>query len=151
MKYDNVPIRSIDNRISRKTLSTIPTTRHKRRIFLEDTLSSLVDIPIPCPALNGTVRLIPKSAGETACWASLSRKSTVCALNVIPIIKNATLVTGPIDPKNNRQIKEFKFKHKYILYTHVKYYGIARLVIGERGKGNFIQYCVTSLSIKETP
>ncbi len=89
------------------------------------------------------------SIHETAFWASKSQKSTVCALNITEIIKKATLVrTVPAKPAPNRQTSHFTFCGMHILYTHVRYYGTAKLTIGEKRNGDCTQYCITSMMVR---
>ena len=62
------------------------------------------------------------------------------------IVKSADLM-GTKAPKGGKQTKEFFFKKIHVLEVHVKYYGTARLTVGERSAGNFVEYCITNLKI----
>ena len=137
---------SIECTLSKATLKAIPATTKERRIFLQSRFAAFVGKDFPCPALGGSVKVIKKSVGETAHHACISRRSTICALMLPAIVKSAELV-GTKAPKGGRQTKEFFFKKLHVLEVHVKYYGTARLTVGERAAGNFVEYCITNIKI----
>lgn len=137
---------SIKCNLSKETLKAIPSTIAGRKRFLHGRIMAFVGREFPCPALGGNVKVIKKSANETAFHASKSRRSTICALMLPAVIKNAAL-KGTSVPKNGRQTKEFFFKKIHTLEVHIDYYGDARLTVGERAAGNFVEYCITHIKI----
>jgi hypothetical protein len=137
---------SIECTLSKATLKAIPATTSERKRFLQGRIGAFVGKDFPCPALGGKVKVIKKSVGETAFHACKSRRSTICALMLPAIIKNAELA-GTTAPKGGRQTKEFFFKKIHNLEVRVKYYGTARLTVGERSAGNFVEYCITNIKI----
>ena len=128
--------RSIKCNLGKETLRRIPERRRDRRIMLQKWLS----------ALGGRVKVIKKSVSETANHACLDRRSTICAMMLPDIIKNAHLVKTD-NPKTGRQTKEFFFRKLHVLEVHIDYYGDARLTVGERAAGNFVEYCITHIKI----
>lgn len=145
-------IKVIDNKVPYSEIRRIPKTRDGRLLYIERKLNYLRGKNRHCPALNADVYFDPDpeqgSIHETAFWASKSHKSVVCTMNITEIIRNATLVrTDNPKPSPSTQIDRLGFTKVYILYTKVRYYGTAKLTIGERNRGNFVHYCVTSIKI----
>lgn len=137
---------SIKCNLSKETLRRIPERRRDRRVMLQKWLSTFVGKDYPCPVLGGRVKVIKKSVSETANHACLDRRSTICAMMLPDVIKNARLVKTDT-PKTGRQTKEFFFKKLHVLEVHINYYGDARLTVGERAAGNFVEYCITHIKI----
>ena len=140
-------IKTISNSVPYSQIRKIPTDKDKREDYLLDKLKYLANKHRYCPALGAKVFFEPESIDETSHHASKSHKSAVCALNLQAIIRHATLVDTD-DPKENRQKWIFNFSKMYILYTHVRYYGTAKLTVGKRMFGGYVQYCVTSMEIR---
>ena len=152
-------IKVIDNKVPYNEIRRIPKTRKARQKYIKTKLSVLNHKYRSCPALNGLVYFYYKydpikkredgSIVETAYWASKSHKSAVCALNLSAIISNATLIQS-VNPKPapGNQTSTFHFTKVHILYTKVRYYGVAKLTIGEQKTGNLVHYCVSSIKIK---
>lgn len=140
---------SIECSLPKGTLKAIPATTKERKRFLQSRFAAFVGKDFPCPALGGRVKVIKKSVNETAFHASKSRRSTICALMLPAIVKSVDLVETKT-PKGGRQTKEFFFKKLHVLEVHVKYYGTARLTVGERSAGNFVEYCITNIKIAKS-
>ncbi len=134
---------SIDNSIAQSTLAAIPATENERREFLERRLARYANKVVECKALNANVTIIPRSIMETCHWACRSRTSAIMALNILHVIRNAAIQEKDLAPKSGNQTKKFHFIKIHILWVKIRYYGVAKLTVGEKRSGNVIEYCVT--------
>ena len=129
-------------------MKAIPTGASKadinaRRRIIEAELSRLKGRSFRCPCLGGVpVGIIGDSIGEIAAHASKSLRSTTAALRLPDMISNAYFFKMHL-PKNNKQRKKFKFIFIYELHSHLET-GYAKLMVGVRSEGRFLQYCITA-------
>lgn len=140
---------SIDNSIAQSVIATIPMTSSERLIFLKRRLARYEDKNVYCGAFGKDVTIIDRSIGETCKWACKSRTSTIMALNILHVIRNAEILVKDQDPKEGNQIKYFHFVKMHILWVKIRYYGVAKLTVGEWRNGNIGEYCITDFSIKK--
>ena len=101
-----------------------------------------IDTTINCPALGVTVEFTRASYNETIRNAAISKNSTIAALNVLRLIKNASYVGMDI-PKSNKQKKTFHFIFVYILESFLIGYGNVKILVGVQEIGKFLHYSVT--------
>lgn len=121
----------------------VPNTTVERRAFLKSRMQKFKGKKYKCPALsNADVFVTANSIRETVAHASKSRKSTICALYLDKIIKEADFLKS-VSPKKGTQTKRFQFKELLILETEIKELGKAKLTIGINKNERKIQYCVT--------
>lgn len=72
----------------------------------------------------------------------ISKNSTIAALNVLRLIKNATFVEMDI-PQSNKQKKTFQFIFVFILKSYLIGYGDVKILVGVQEIGRFLHYSVT--------
>ncbi len=136
------PFKKTRNTVEKEILSEIPETVQKRRIFLNKQMMKYIDKTINCPALGVTVEFTRASYNETIRNAAISKNSTIAALNVLRLIKNAHYV-GMDLPKSNKQRKTFQFIFVYILESFLIGYGNVKILVGVQERGKFLHYSVT--------
>lgn len=113
-----------------------------RRKIIEKELSKLKGKSFKCPCLGGVpVKVIGDSVSEIATHAAKSQRSTIAALNLPNMIRDSRFFKMHL-PKDNRQRKRFKFIFLYELHCPIEN-GYAKLTIGVRSEGRFLQYCIT--------
>lgn len=121
----------------------IPETIAERRAFLKSKLQKFKGKKYKCPALsNADVFVNSDSIRETVAHASRTKKSTLCALYLDKIIKEASFVKTTT-PKIGTQTTKFKFIELMILEVEVENLGNVKLTVGVRRNNKHIQYCVT--------
>ena len=79
---------------------------------------------------------------ETIINAAISKSSTISALNVLRLIRNAGFVEMDL-PQSNKQKKTFQFIFVFILKSHLLGYGDVKIIVGAQERGNFLHYSVT--------
>ena len=130
------------NTVKKEIIAEIPETVQERRIFLNKQLLKYIDTTIHCPALGVTVEFTRASHNETIRNAAISKSSTIAALNVLRLIKNASYV-GMDMPQSNKQKKTFQFIFVYILKSYLIGYGNVKILVGVQERGKFLHYSVT--------
>ena len=123
-------------------ISQIPETVQERRIFLNKQMIKYIDKTINCPALGVTVEFTRASYNETIRNAAISKKSTVAAMNILRLIKNANYIGMDI-PRSNKQRKTFQFIFVFIMSSFLIGYGEVKLLVGVQEIGRFLHYSVT--------
>ena len=97
---------------------------------------------VNCPALGVTVEFTRASYNETIRNAAISKSSTIAALNILRLIKNASYVSMDI-PQSNKHKKTFQFIFIFILKSHLIGYGDVKILVGVQEIGRFLHYSVT--------
>lgn len=100
------------NTISKEMLATIPETVQERRLFLNKQLKHFIGKSVLCPALGVTVEFTRASYNETIRNAAISKNSTIAALNVLRLIKNARFVKMDM-PLSNKKTPMIEVIHSY--------------------------------------
>lgn len=130
------------NTISKEILATIPDTIHGRRLFLNKQTKQFIGKSVVCPALGVIVEFTRASYNETIRNAAISKNSTIAALNVLRLIKNARFVKMDI-PLSNKQRQTFQFVFVFILNSYLIGYGDVKILVGAQERGKFLHYSVT--------
>lgn len=130
------------NTISKEILATIPDTVQARRLFLNKTMKQFIGKSVICPALGVSVEFTRASYNETIRNAAISKNSTIAALNVLRLIKNAQFVKMDI-PLSNKQRQAFQFIFVFILNSYLIGYGDVKILVGAQERGKFLHYSVT--------
>lgn len=80
-------IKRTRNTVKKEILSKIPETVQERRLFLNKEMLKYIGKTVNCPALGVTVEFTRASYNETIRNASISKSSTIAALNIMRLIK----------------------------------------------------------------
>lgn len=97
---------------------------------------------VNCPALGVMVEFTRASYNETIRNAAISKSSTIAALNILRLIKNASYFNMDI-PQSNKQKKTFQFIFIFILKSYLIGYGDVKILVGVQEIGRFLHYSVT--------
>lgn len=135
-------IKKTRNTVKKEILSEIPETVQGRRLFLNKEMLKYIGSTINCPALGVTVEFTRASYNETIRNAAISKSSTIAALNILRLIKNASYVSMDI-PQSNKQKKTFQFIFVFILKSYLIGYGDVKILVGVQEIGRFLHYSVT--------
>ena len=135
-------IKRTRNTVKKEILSKIPETVQERRLFLNKEMLKYIGKTVNCPALGVTVEFTRASYNETIRNASINKSSTIAALNIMRLIKNASYVSMDI-PKSNKQKKAFQFIFVFILKSNLIRYGNVKILVGVQEIGRFLHYSVT--------
>lgn len=135
-------IKKTRNTVKKEILSEIPDTVQGRRLFLNKEMKPYIGKSVHCPALGVDVEFTRASYHETIRNAAISKNSTIAALNVLRLIKNATFVEMDL-PQSNKQKKTFQFIFVFILNSHLLGYGDVKIIVGAQERGDFLHYSVT--------
>ena len=135
-------IKRTRNTVKKEILSEIPETVQGRRLFLNKEMLKFIGKTVNCPALGVTVEFTRASYNETIRNAAISKSSTIAALNILRLIKNASYVSMDI-PQSNKQKKTFQFIFVFILKSHLIGYGDVKILVGVQEIGRFLHYSVT--------
>lgn len=130
------------NCVGKETLAMIPQTVQERRIFLNHHLKKDIGKMINCPALGVNVEFTRASYNETIRNAAITKESTIAALNITNLIKNACY-SGMDIPQSNKQKKTFQFIFVFILNSYLIGYGNVKIIVGVQERGRFLHYSVT--------
>ena len=130
------------NTVKKEILSEIPDTVQERRIFLNKQIKHFIGESVHCPALGVNVEFTRASYHETIRNAAINKNSTIAALNVMRLIRNASFVTMDL-PKSNKQKKTFQFIFVFILKSYLIGYGDVKILVGAQERGDFLHYSVT--------
>ena len=133
----------IDNEIDSEFIDNIPQTVYGRREYLLEFLSQFIGISVYNVHTCKEFFISKESIEETAHHAAKSECSTIAAMNIISVLKNAELVSCD-KPKSNRQISLFRFKKMLELRVMMRYVGSVKLMVGLQGRRNYLEYCITS-------
>ena len=117
----------------------------ERKALLKKELQKYIDKSFFCPCLNAYVLVTKESIKETVYWASLEDESTKLALKLPEIIKNAVIYKSNLKPKPGKQTKKFYFSEIFILLSKISI-GTAKLTIGYKKSGKYIEYCITNFN-----
>jgi alpha-galactosidase len=121
----------------------VPNTIAERKIFLKKKLQKFRGKKYKCPALsNADVYVNANSIRETIEHASKSKKSSICALYMDKVIKEASLIKTS-KPKSGTQTKKFKFIEMMIMEAEIEKLGKSKLTVGMKRSKDYIQYCIT--------
>lgn len=141
-------------KVKLKNVPAVPKHKERsdiqnRRELIRCALKSLAK-PIYCTALKSNVSVIKKGVEETVRYASISQSSTMFALNLTDILREAVYVCE-LEPHNQNQAP---FKSMHLLICPVKRYGYAKIVIGEfydntKDLPKYSHYCITKISLKQ--
>ena len=134
--------RKTRNTVKKEIISKIPETIQERRLFLNKAMFKYIGKTINCPALGVTVEFTRASYHETIRNAAISKNSTIAAMNVLRLIKNACFMEMDL-PQSNKQKKTFQFVFVFILKSHLIGYGDVKILVGAQEKGKFLHYSVT--------
>ena len=126
---------------------TIPKTIKDRQASLEQELLKFNNQRYYCPALNKYVWVNISSIKETAYNAAYSYYSTLIALQLPDVIRNAKWLVDKNNPISNTQINTFHYKKVFVLYSDMGKLGIAKLIVGRNYKGRYVEYSITELNI----
>ena len=135
-------IKKTRNTVKKEILSEIPETVQGRRLFLNKEMKPYIGKSVHCPALGVTVEFTRASYNETIRNAATSKSSTIAALNILRLIKNASYVNMDI-PQSNKQKKTFQFIFVFILKSYLIGYGDVKILVGVQEIGRFLHYSVT--------
>ena len=135
-------IKRTQNTVKKEILSEIPETVQGRRLFLNKEMKPIIGKSVHCPALGVTVEFTRASYNETIRNAATSKSSTIAALNILRLIKNAFFVNMDI-PQSNKQKKTFQFIFVFILKSYLIGYGDVKILVGVQEIGRFLHYSVT--------
>ena len=135
-------IKRTRNTVKKEILSEIPETVQERRLFLNKEMLKYIGKTINCPALGVAVEFTRASYNETIRNAAISKSSTIAALNILRLIKNASYVSMDI-PQSNKQKKTFQFIFVFILKSYLIGYGDVKILVGVQEIGRFLHYSVT--------
>lgn len=145
LKKKPVKLPSVVNGVK---ISDIPEKKKERRRLLKKELKIYLGEKLYCPALKAHVLVDGNSVDETKFWASKSINSTVAALNLKLILKNARLLkTEPA--KDNKRQREMDIEWQKILFCPLKSFGIAKITVGKTHKQGMIHYCITSITLEK--
>lgn len=144
LKKKPVKLPSVINGVK---VSEIPVKKKDRRKLLKRVLKIYQGKMLYCPALRSHVLVNGNSVSETKFHASSSINSTVAALNLKLILKNARFLKTAPSKDNGRQ-KDMDIKHQNILFCPLKDFGIAKITIGEMSKGGMLHYCISSITLE---
>lgn len=129
-------------------ISDIPEKKKERLKLLKRELKIYMNEKIYCPSLRTHVLITGNSISETKHYARLSIKSTVAALNLKLILKNARLLTT-YQAKNNGRQTSMGIRTMKVLFCPLKDFGIAKITVGEMNKGGTVHYCITSITLEK--
>lgn len=135
-------IKKTRNTVKKEILSKIPETVQGRRLFLNKEMLKYIGRSVNCPALGVMVEFTRASYNETIRNAAISKSSTIAALNILRLIKNASYFNMDI-PQSNKQKKTFQFIFIFILKSYLIGYGDVKILVGVQEIGRFLHYSVT--------
>jgi hypothetical protein len=144
-------IPTIKNNVSKSILAEIPDgnkekDKKKRKDILKRELLPLNNMFVPNCSLLAKVKIEWKGIKETLHHASQNKKSTIAALNIENVIKNAVFIRMD-KPKAGQQTKKFKFDIMFILGANIAEIGNVKLTVGYGTKKGFLYYCITAIKI----
>ena len=137
-----IPFKKTRNTVNKELLSKIPETVQERRYFLNKQLISFIGKKVYCPALGVIVEFTRASYNETIRNAAINKDSTVAALNVLRLIKNASFNRMDL-PHSNKQKQTFQFVFVFILNSYLIGYGDVKILVGAQERGKILHYSVT--------
>ncbi len=129
-------------------VSEIPAKTKLRLKLLKKELKVYQGEKLYCPSLRTHVLITGNSVAETSYHASHSVNSTVAALSLKQILKNARFLKATAAKDNGRQ-KSMDIKQQKILFCPLKDFGIAKITVGEMSKGGLVHYCITSIVLEK--
>ena len=142
-------IPTIANSIPASIMENIPRNQRKRHDLIVSRLERFRNKRVFSKQLKDYVYISGDSIGETAHWASKSVVSTIIALNMQGVIKNAVVVEEHKKPESRKQTRTFHFVEIIILYCYVNGFGTAKLTVGKRRKGKLMEYCITRIRMEK--
>lgn len=145
LKKKPVKLPSVINGVK---VSEIPEKTKKRLKLLKKELKIYQGKMLYCPALKSHVWITGNSVAETSFHASHSINSTVAALNLKLILKNARFLKNAPAKDNGRQ-RSMDIKLQKILFCPLKDFGIAKITVGEMNKEGLVHYCITSIILEK--
>ena len=145
LKKKPVKLPSVVNGVK---ISDIPEKTKLRLKILKKELKVYQGEKLYCPSLRAHVLITGNSVAETSYHASHSVNSTVAALNLKQILKNARLLKTTPAKDNGRQ-KSMDIKQQKILFCPLSGFGIAKITVGEMNKGGMVHYCITSITLEK--
>ncbi|MBQ8761350.1 MAG: hypothetical protein IJZ06_08025 [Bacteroidales bacterium] len=145
LKKKPVKLPSVVNGVK---ISDIPEKKKERAKFLQKELKRYQGKQLYCPALRSHVEITAKSISETKHHASAHINSTIAALNLRIIIKNAHFLKTTSVKGNSMQSKKMDLKDMITLICPLKKYGFAKLTVGKRYNNELVQYCITAIKLE---
>lgn len=141
------------NMLSARLLSEIPSgksnsAKTKRRELIIRELDCLKNKSVRNPSFPISIKITSRSIGEIAHHASGSYESTIAALHLKHVLKNATVLYVDL-PKNNNQEDNFSAWITIILHCEIECVGEVKMTVvdslerGWRGHLGLIAYCLT--------
>ncbi|MBQ3689433.1 MAG: hypothetical protein II937_06140 [Bacteroidales bacterium] len=138
----NITLPTIKNN-SGYTLKNIPNTLADRKKLLRQELSPLVGSSEFCKNLHDDVHIYSHlPIREIMNHSAISKDSTLAALNLIEVIKNAVRVGKPSAPHSNVQLNR-GVAAIIEMRCKIKGVGTVKLTIAKKKQGEYTAYCLT--------
>ena len=118
----------VRNIVAKEIIDAIPSSVQLRRIFIKKQLSPLKDCEVFCGSLGVYVKIENKSINEIAENASVSANSTIAALNLLNLVRNAEFEKFYL-PTSNTQVKKFGAVFIISLKANLIGYGNAKVLV----------------------
>ncbi len=132
----------VQNIVAKEIIDAIPMTVQLRRSFIKKQLSPLKDCVAFCGSLGVYVKIENKSINEIAGNASVSIKSTMAALNLLNLVKNAEFERFYV-PTSNTQTNKFGAVFMIGLKALLIGYGNAKILVAATEHRGVLYYSVT--------
>ena len=132
----------VKNIVAKEIIEAIPSSVQLRRAFIKKQLSPLKDCEVFCGSLGVYVKIENKSIVEIAENASVSMNSTIAALNLLNLVRNAEFEKFYM-PTSNTQTSKFGAVFIISLKAILIEYGIAKILIAATEYRGALYYSVT--------
>ncbi|GEM_PF-6678285 len=132
----------VKNIVAKEIIEAIPSSIQLRRTFIKKQLSPLKDCEVFCGSLGVYVKIENKSIVEIAENASVSINSTIAALNLLNLVRNAEFEKFYM-PTSNTQITKFGAVFIISLKAILMGYGISKILIAATEYRGALYYSVT--------
>ena len=132
----------VKNIVAKEIIEAIPSSIQLRRTFIKKQLSPLKDCEVFCGSLGVYVKIENKSIVEIAENASVSINSTIAALNLLNLVRNAEFEKFYM-PTSNTQITKFGAVFIISLKAMLMEYGNAKILIAATEYRGALYYSVT--------
>jgi hypothetical protein len=132
----------VRNIVAKEIIDAIPSSVQLRRIFIKKQLSPLKDCEVFCGSLGVYVKIENKSINEIAENASVSANSTIAALNLLNLVRNAEFEKFYL-PTSNTQVKKFGAVFIISLKANLIGYGNAKVLVAATEYRGALYYSVT--------
>ncbi|MBR3945952.1 MAG: hypothetical protein IKJ56_02490 [Bacteroidales bacterium] len=132
----------VRNIVAKEIIDAIPSSVQLRRIFIKKQLSPLKDCEVFCGSLGVYVKIENKSINEIAENASVSANSTIAALNLLNLVRNAEFEKFYL-PTSNTQVKKIGAVFIISLKANLIGYGNAKVLVAATEYRGALYYSVT--------